>query len=224
MIVQIWVENSGVIGKPKVSTVRLKQKGEMKIKPENSWMPFIAEQYFNISRPSFIWITKVKALPFIYMDGRDKFNGGQGDMLIRLLYLFPVVDVANNNKINLGSMQRYLAEMCWFPSAALENYITWEPVGSNSAKATMTLAQTKVFGIFTFSKEGDFKSFETQRYFGAESNSKEETWFIETIDYKHFDGVKIPNKCRVTWKLTAGDFNWLNLEITKLEFNRNSLW
>ena len=160
----------------------------------------------------------------MYMDGRDKFESGTGEMLIKLLSLFPIVDERNNEKINSGSMQRYLAEMCWFPSATTENYISWEAIGKYSAKATMTVGEKQVFGIFRFSENGEFLSFETQRYFGVEDAAQSETWFIEAVDYKVFDGINIPNKCKVTWKLKDGDFNWLNLEITDLEYNRNKIW
>lgn len=223
-IVQKWIENSGVISSPRITSVRLKQRGEMKTKPDGKWMSFSAEQYFNILEPSFIWITKVDAMPFIYMDGRDMLKNGQGEMLIKLLSLFPVVDEGKNEKIDSGSMQRFLAEMCWFPSMATENYISWEGLEQKSAKATMIVSGKEVSGIFTFSEEGDFVSFETQRYFGGESNAELETWFIEATDYKSFEGIRIPNKSKVTWKLKECDFNWLNLEITELEYNRLEIW
>ncbi|WP_273568563.1 DUF6920 family protein [Maribacter halichondriae] len=223
-IVQKWMEHSRALGKPRTTSVRLRQKGEMKTKPDGNWMPFSAEQYFNTRNPSFVWITKVDAMPLIYMDGRDKLKKGQGEMLIKLLSWFPVVDEGKNEKINSGSMQRYLAEMCWFPSAATENYVSWETIGKHSAKAIMTIDGKQVSGIFTFSEEGDFVSFETQRYFGGGEAAKLEIWFIEAKDYKVFNGIKIPHKCKVTWKLKEGDFNWLNLEITDLEYNHTELW
>ncbi len=223
-IIQKWIETSGISSRPRITTVRLKQKGEMKTKLNGNWMLFTAEQYFNIPDPAFLWSTKVNVMPLIYMDGRDKLKNGKGEMLIKLLSLFPVVNEGNNEKIDSGSMQRYLAEMCWFPSMATENYISWEVLGINVAKATLTLTGKKVSGIFTFSEEGDFVSFETLRYFGGGPKAELETWFIEATDYKSFEGIRIPNKCKVTWKLKEGDFNWLNLEVTDLDYNRIENW
>ncbi|HCY82229.1 MAG TPA: hypothetical protein DHV22_11840, partial [Xanthomarina gelatinilytica] len=60
-------------------------------------------------------------------------------------------------------------------------------------------------------------SFEAKRYYGGKTNSKLKTWRINMTSHKTFDGVKIPNKSNVSWKLKEGDFNWLNLEIIKLE-------
>lgn len=223
-IVQKWINRSGIRGTTKTTSVRLKQVGQMKTKPDGDWMSFAAEQYVNTTDPSFIWITKVQAMPLIYMDGRDKFKNGQGEMLITLLSLYKVVDEGNNDKIDSGSMQRYLAEICWFPNAALEDYMTWESLGQNSARATITFAGKKASGVFSFSDDGDFVSFETKRYFGGDDDAKLETWFIEGIDYRVYDGIKIPSRCKVTWKLEKGDFQWLNLEITDLEYDRDDLW
>lgn len=223
-IVQKWMENSGVVGKQKIVSVRLKQQGEMKTKPDGTWMQFSAEQYFNLENPAFIWVTEVTALPGIHLSGRDKFYDGKGEMLIKLLSLIPVVNEGENEKMNSGTMLRFLGEICWFPSAALNQYISWEEVDANSAKATFSLNNTKVTGLFTFAENGELKSYEAERYYGGGEDSKKEKWLVEAVSYKEFEGIKVPDKSKVTWKLSEGDFNWLNLEITELEYNLQQIF
>jgi len=218
-IIQKWMKNSGVIGKQKIFSVRLKQKGEMRTKPESKWMSFTAEQFFNVKDPSFVWSTKVEALPFIKMNGRDKFINGEGQILIKIAGLIPIVKESENEKINQGSMLRFLAEICWFPSAALNKYIKWVAIDSTSAKATFALDKKSVSGVFKFSEKGKFLSFETNRFYGGDRDAQLEKWHIKAVDHKVFDGYNIPHKCKVIWKLTEGDFNWLNLEITDLNIN-----
>lgn len=58
-------------------------------------------------------------------------------MLIRLFSIFPVA-AASGKEMDQGALLRYLAEMQWFPSAALNRYIQWEEIDSFSAKATMS--------------------------------------------------------------------------------------
>ncbi len=113
-----------------------------------------------------------------------------------------------------------IAEMCWFPSAAINDHLTWESIGETSAKAILTLDNKSVSGVFTFTSEGEFRSFETKRYYGSGKDAELEIWHIEALEQKVFDGIKIPSKCKVTWRLEEGDFNWLNLEITALEYNK----
>ncbi|HEA19746.1 hypothetical protein LCGC14_1127490 [marine sediment metagenome] len=220
-IVQKSMRSSGVIGQDEIVSVRLQQKGEMKTKPEGKWMPFTATQYFNVEDAAFIWTTEVDFMPMVNMAGRDKLIDGKGEMLIKLANMIPVVDEGNNEKVNSGAMLRYMAEMVWFPSAMLNDYIKWEAMDANAAKATFTLKGESVSGIYTFSDKGNFKSFEANRYYGGKMDSKLEKWKITASDYKEFNGIKIPNKCSVIWKLREGDSNWLNLEITELEYNRS---
>ena len=86
--VQKWLKRSGIINQKAISFVRLKQKGEMKTAQNKKWMPFLAEQYFDVVHPSFIWTTKVKFVPFVSMVGCDRFRDGRGEMQIVVLSFF----------------------------------------------------------------------------------------------------------------------------------------
>lgn len=215
-VVRKWMEFSGVVGKAPVNFASLKQKGRMKTKPDGKWMSFEAEQFVDAANPAFVWKTRVKAAPFIYLHGRDKLVDGKGEMQIKVLSLLSVVNESPGIKINQGALHRFLAEICWFPAAALEDYITWEETGKNTARATMETGGTSVSGIFTFSEEGELLSFEADRYYEAGKNAKKEKWVIETLESKNISGYKIPSKSKVTWKLPDGDFTWLEVEITEI--------
>lgn len=55
------------------------------MKPEQEkWMSATAIQYTTIETPAFIWAVDVKMNPFLYAVGRDKFENGKGEMLIKL--------------------------------------------------------------------------------------------------------------------------------------------
>ncbi|WP_178988312.1 DUF6544 family protein [Winogradskyella schleiferi] len=218
-IVQLWLINSGTLGHEVSETVQLKQTGTMRTKPNGKWMSFKAQQYFNVTEPSFVWATTVDAMPLISMIGRDKLVNGKGAMLIKLAGLFPIVNVSDNDKVNSGSMIRYLSEMCWFPSAALNDYISWELMDSSSAKATFKYNNETVSGLFTFTENGELLNFEAKRYYGGDEDSTLESWLVETQSFKEFNGIKIPNKSTVTWKLKDCDFHWLTVEIIDLEYN-----
>jgi len=78
--------------------------------------------------------------------------------------------------------------------------------------------------LFIFTKNGELKSFEAERYYGAGEDAQKERWLVEALSYKEFEGITVLNKSKVTWKLPNGDFNWLNLEITKLEYNPQQIF
>ena len=197
-IVRNWLTLSGVIEKEMNYFVRLKQKGEMRSKPGGKWMNFKAEQYFTPLQPAFIWTTRVQMWPLIYIKGRDKFTNGQGEMLIKALSLINVVNEAGDIKMNESTMLRYLAEICWFPSAALSDYITWETVDAHSAKATMNYKGVTVSGVFQFNENSDMVTFSANRYYGNGPKATLERWLVEAKAYKEYDGLRIPWKSKVS--------------------------
>lgn len=220
-VVQKWLNHSNIIGKEIIETVHLKQRGKMKTKPDGSWMMVEAEQYVTIKSPGFIWIADVKAAPFLHLSGRDKYQNGRGHMLIKLLSLFPVVN-AKGKEIDQGALLRYLGEIVWHPSTALNDYIVWEEIDSTTAKATMSYGEITASGIFKFDENGDFISFEAERYYYRKESSTLESWLITVEDrnvYREFEGVRIPTKLAVTWKFETGDFTWYRLEVTDAEYN-----
>lgn len=220
-LVQKWLERSNVTGKEIIYRVHLKQIGEMRTAPDSKWMPVEAEQWFKTEKPGFIWVADVKFAPGIHLAGRDKYENGKGNMFIKILSLIPVAD-AKGTEIDQGAMVRYLAEIVWFPSAALNDYIQWEQIDSTTAKATMTYGGITASGLFKFDAYGNVISFEAKRYYDRKGRATLEDWFIqiEPNSYKEFEGVRIPAKSTVTWKLKEGDFTWYKLEIADIHYNQ----
>lgn len=223
-VVQRWLSRSGVIGKEQAYCARIRQSGRMRTTPESKWMNFTAEQYVDLENLAFVWTTRVSMMPLIYLEGRDKFQNGKGEMMIKLMSLVNIVNEGSHEKINTGSMLRYLGELCWFPSAALHPYIHWEEMDSLSALATMTYEEIRVSGVFRFTESGDMVSFEAERYYGGGEEATLEKWLVRTEGYRIFEDIKVPNKSSVIWQLKDGDFVWLELEIIDLEINNSGLY
>lgn len=220
-IVQKWLEFSNVIGKEIIYRVYLKQIGEMRTTPDGKWMPVKAEQWFKTEEPGFIWVADVKAAPGIHIVGRDKYENGKGHMLIKLLSLTTVAD-AKGKETDQGAMLRYLSEIVWFPSAALSYYIQWEQIDMTTAKAAMTYGGITASGLFKFDTNGNVVSFEAKRYYARKDGATLEDWFIqiEPNCHKEFEGIRIPVKATVIWKLKEGDFAWYKLEIADVHYNQ----
>jgi len=219
-IVQKWLIRCDVVGKNKIQTVHLNQKGEMRTALENKWMPVVAEQWFTTEEPGFIWNADVGTGTFMQFSGRDKYQNGKGHMVIKLYSLFPVAN-SKGTEIDQGVLVRYLSEIIWFPTAVLEDYLVWEEIEPLKAMATMNYGGLSVSGVFSFNAEGDVLSFEAQRYYDRKEGATLETWFIDIDENsnKTFNGIRIPTKATVTWKLSSGDFTWFNLEIKKVRYN-----
>jgi hypothetical protein len=222
--VQLWLRNSGIVGREAIRSVRLKQKGWMRTKPDQKkWIATAAEQYITITEPAFAWKVKMNMLPFVPVIGLDLFSNGKGHMNIKLLSLVNVVN-DGGDKIDQGALQRYLAEICWAPSAALQPYIKWEAVDAYAAKATLTYNGTSGSVIFYFNDKGDMIYCIADRYQGGGKNATLEKWEVRTTETGVRDGIRVPVKSEVTWKLKTGNFTWYKLEIPELQYNVPQLY
>ncbi len=216
--VSTWLLAAGIVGMPKAPQVRVEQSARMRLKPEQKWMPVRAEQDFSVARPSFIWRARINMAPGIFITGRDTYADGRGHMLIKLLGLFPVVN-ARGPEIDQGTLLRFLGEMVWFPQAALQDYVRWEGIGPQQARAVMEYKGVHGEGIFTFNPSGLPVSFTADRYREENGNFVLRPWKISISEHRNFAGVTIPSRGSVTWELDSGDFTWFEFEITSVEYS-----
>lgn len=219
--VQRWLQRSQVVGKEKIYTVRLKQKGLFRTKDDQPWFPFEAEQYYTTDVPGFIWYSTMKPAPLITIKGRDMYYEGRGNMLIKLLSLIKVAD-ESGPKMDQGTLVRYLNEIMWFPAAALSDYIIWEPIDQNSAKATMDYQGVSASAIYYFDEDGDLVNFIAERY--ADKSDSFEIWETPISGYKEFNGIRIPTEGEAIWRLDSGDFSYIKLEVVDIQYNKPTLY
>ncbi|AIQ14992.1 DUF6544 family protein [Paenibacillus durus] len=216
--VQKWLERSHIIGKEKIASVRLKQRGLMRTKKGGPWMRAQAVQYFRADEPGFVWQADVQMAPLLHLSGLDNYQEGKGKMSIKLLSLFPVVN-AKGPEMDVSTLLRYLAEMPWFPTAALNSYIKWEPINDTSARATMSYRGISASGVFAFSEQGDLISFTAKRYKEVNGKYVLSDWGGVNKEFKEFNGIRIPSKSDIIWIEKTGNFNWYQCEITDIEYN-----
>jgi hypothetical protein len=216
---QRWIQKSGILKKGPVKTIELEQELQMLMSPEQAtWRQGKATQYFSISPPAFHWTVNLQMNSVLEVAGRDQFEDGKGEMTIKILSMLPVVNAKSSEKLNQATLQRYLAEIVWFPSAALSPYITWERVNENSAKATMSINGTTGSGTFYFDQEGNFKKFVAQRYKDVEEHAEPIEWTVSSNKTEVRDGVSIPVELEAAWKLNEQDWTWLKLKIGAVSY------
>ena len=218
-VVRNWLKFAGVVGKETIVTARTKQDVELRLAEEKPWMPATAEQYFRTANPGFIWKAYIKAAPMFHIAGRDKYIDGHGNMLIKIMSLKTIAD-AGGPEIDQGTLLRYLAETMWFPTAALSDYISWEPINSHSAKATMNINGVSASGVFSFNEQGEITHFEAERYGDFNGQYRLETWSVVIGDYREFEGFVIPSTGKIIWKLDTGDFEWYHFQVKEMVYNQ----
>jgi hypothetical protein len=211
--VQRWLDYAQVIGRQRPLIVRLKQEGLFRQAAGQDWMPFEAEEYYTTDPPGFLWSATMKKGPLLSVTGRDRYYEGKGSIDFRLLSLIPVAR-AEGAKIDQGALLRYLNETMWFPAAAVSPWITWEGIDAHSARATMSFQGLTASAVFSFDDEGRLITMVAQRYMGSEL----ETWCTPISEYGEFNGVRVPVAGEGVWKLRDGDFTYIKLRVTEIDY------
>ena len=221
--VQRYLAYTGVVGKPMVHSIRLRQKGRLRTTPQQPWLELTAEEYYTVSPPGFIWYAQAKMAGLPLIPVRDMYRDGAGYMLVTLAGLIPVVN-ATGKEMNQGAMTRFLNEMVWFPAALLRDNITWTAVDDHAAQVTFTHHGDQATATLFFDDEGKLVNFEAQRYMMENGRYAYARWSTPMSAYGEMAGLKLPAGGSAVWHLASGDFKYVELELTDLEYNQPALY
>jgi hypothetical protein len=216
--VQRYMAYTGVVGKAWIEDVRLQQRGRFRTGLERSWMDMTAEQYYTTDPPSFLWKASFKIVGLPLLRAQDRYESGHAHMYGKLAGLFTIFDV-RGEKLDQGGMLRYLSEMIWFPIAFLGGNITWEGVDEHSARVTLHDHGNSVSGQLFFDEQGRPTNFTTMRYREVDGDFSLDPWSTPITGYGSMAGLNLPNRGKAVWNLPEGDYDYIDLKITELEYN-----
>jgi hypothetical protein len=91
-----------------------------------------------------------------------------------------------------GSMMRYLGEMMWFPSALLEDNVSFQAIDATSARVTLTAGGKTATATMFFDAAGRLTNFVARRYAIAGENRDLQTWSTPVTGYGELAGLKLP--------------------------------
>ena len=211
--VQRYLRYTGVVGRPFVRRVRLRQNGRMLLASRTPWIPLKAEQWYSVRPPGFVWYATLHLGLVPIVRARDMYRNGEGRMLIKAASLVTVAD-AKGKEFDQGEMVRYLSEMIWFPSAFLEDNVSFEAVDARSARVILTDGGRTATGTLFFDADGRLTEFVARRY----SGSGLDTWSVPITAYGEFEGLKLPVRGKAMWKLATGDQEYIDVTITALHY------
>jgi hypothetical protein len=211
--VKKWLVNTGVLGKKRIKSVNLSQNGMMKLNPkQKKWYSSEAKQYIRVDEPEFKWNVKVSMAPLINVYGEDIFRIGKGELKMNLFSLIPIVHVKDNHKTNESSLNRFLLELPWYPTAALEDYLEWKSIDNESALCNIKYKDLEANGTFHFDSEGNLLKVESMRYKDNTPDAEKIPCIGEIKEMIEVGGIKIPSKIDVTWVTEGEKFTWYKTE------------
>jgi hypothetical protein len=214
--VRRWLRYSQVVGRERPTTVRLRQEGEFHME-RRGWLPYRAEQYFTADPPGFLWKASFRMLPLVSVVGRDQYRNGEASLQMRIHSLFPVANKTGGG-LNQGDLLRYLGELQWFPAAALADYLSWEELGANSARATMSYRGVTASMTFVFGADGRLLEERAIRY--NEARGRNERWVNRNDSDQVFGGSRVPAVGEARWEYDSGPYPYIRWHLTDLEQNQ----
>jgi hypothetical protein len=216
--VQRYLRYSKVIGHEKINCARLKQQGFIRMNPDAKWMPIEAEEYYTVDPPALLWHCRAKMMPLLTFEAVDKYVDNTGSMQGKLLSFIKVVD-ASGIEMDQGAMMRYFNEMFWFPTSYISDNVEWTPKDTNQARGTFSYGGKSVSADFYFDELGRITNFVADRYRSVGDGFVLEKWSTPVHSYEEHGGLILPTAGEAVWQLDAGDFSYIRLKISDVEYN-----
>ena len=146
--------------------------------------------------------------------------GGHGCMVIKLLS-FITMGNAHGPEMDQGELQRYLAEMAWFPTAWLSDAIEWQAIDANSVQATFREPGVTGSVVLHVNEHGQLTHVTADRYKEEHGHYLLTPWSAQCNEYQEVEGMHIPTRIEITWHLASGEFTWFRVKITEIEYNQS---
>jgi hypothetical protein len=98
--------------------------------------------------------------------------------------------------------------------------VTWEPIDTRSARASLRVGGSAVDAIFDVDAGGWIAGLRAQRYRDVGGGRSVLTgWSGRYANYVERGGFHVPSSVEVSWDLESGPFCYARFEITTLEYN-----
>jgi hypothetical protein len=221
--VRRYLTKAGVVGRERIRTFRGAFDGLMKVGGEKAkWTKVHVVQYsFMDSTLTRIFFIKTRIFGIVPVVGRDKYENGKGNMLIRVGDLFTVVNQTGAT-MDKSELVTFLNDLSFFPMGMLNEKVVWEPVSDTSARAILSDCGISVSGIFFFSTNGDLVNFVTddRTYDDGRGDVRKARWWTPLRDPREFDGVRISAEGDAVWDFGDWKFHYARFTIKDVGYNR----
>jgi hypothetical protein len=216
---QRYLRYARVVGRPLVDTVRIRQRCRMRTAPNGFSFPLVAEQWYRVEPPGFIWDATVPVGCIPVVRGRDGYLDGRGLMTIKAGSLIPFVDAAGR-EMDQASLLRHLSEMPWFPSAFLRDRISWEAIDDSTVRVSITDGDLRATGTMEIDADGRLVAFRSERYAMVGKAFELRPWTAPTCAYGEFEGLRLPTSGAAVWTLPDGtELPYIEVELTDVEYD-----
>lgn len=207
-------------GRESVAGATLRCTGTFAARPE-AWAPFSAVQHITANPPRFTWDARIRMMRVVPVRVRDSYDAGQGRTHATIGGLVTLVDSHGTKEIAVASLQRFLAEAVWVPTALLPRKgLSWSEIDGTTARVTITDSNVTASIDATFGAHGELVAIAAMRFRDVGGTPLLTRWEGLHCDYQCIDGVMIPTSGEVAWVLPEGRAPYWRGRLTDVRFER----
>lgn len=207
---QRYLRYTGVVGRPRDWSFRMKWSGRFRTSPSAEWAPCEAWQYNNAHDVTRVFHMElaINALPVVV---RDTYRQGKAQMLGKLFDLVPVVN-ESGEEIVVGELVTYLNDAVMLaPSMLLGPAVTWQAVDADTFDVALTDSGRTVKARVYLDAEGAPRDFSTTDRFVQDPYDPKHPfirceWHTPSVNWVAHEGRKFSTSGQAVWHLPQGKF------------------
>ncbi|HVS98395.1 MAG TPA: DUF6544 family protein [Puia sp.] len=199
--VQRYFRSCGYLGARKQLYARIQwAEVRMRFSDKGRWQRMVCSEFLAVPEPVRIAHLRTHAASLIPIDAIDKYQGGHGNMLIRLANAITLQDV-RGTEMDQSALVTFLSECLLLPAIALQPYLRWSDVSEDCALATISYMGTTASGWFHFNERGECVLFETDHRWKTLKGGKLKRvpWRVQLSEYEVDGYVLHPGKASAYW-------------------------
>ena len=196
-----------------VPTVRIFEKGEMRMSAEARWMSFTAELTFQTKFSEFRWEARTSGVVIT-----DAYEDGHGIAMSRLAGLLTLKRASLGPALDRGEVQRYLSSLMLCP-AALVNHasLEWTAVTESVLRVRDLADPTGAAVDFEIGLDGEPTSCHTIRLRLVGRNAVDTECVGKGRAFRLWNGMRMAHRLEVSWEIPGAPFCYYRSEVTQCE-------
>ncbi len=209
--VRRYLQLAGVVGQPRVQSYGVRMSGRIRGAADAPWMPFTAEQhsFLNPPRRFFFMRAQRSGLP---LDGLHAYTEDGATMRIKLLSVFPVVDLKGPALTRTETVTVLNDMAIMVPAALVDPAIRWRQIDALQVEATYTDGPIEVRAMLVFDATGALVNFWSDDRPALAPDGvtlQPQRWSTPVGAYRWQGGYRLASRGEARYAAAGGEFAYL---------------
>ncbi len=229
-IIQRFLKFAGVIGKEIPNNFAMSLTGKFRTKPNQPWFKATSTQFNYLSKPTRLFIIRLRLFAIFSMTGKDIYANGRGYMKGNFMRLKEIFD-EKGEEFDIGEFTIFLNDILLVCPAGLitiKSRLEWTEIDETTVEVKLSDKTQSVKAKLFFEPSGKLVNFKTNDRFFDEKDEQgnvkyvRKLWSTPIDNYRKVGGYNLPHQVRAIWHLESGEFCYADFILEKIIYNVSS--